>query len=259
MVQLRRIPLAFALGALLTAGSPFAADTVPLRVPPPQSMPSGPLGADVQRGLSLVNATQANLPGNVGNGLNCASCHLNGGTVAYAAPLAGLWGVFPEFNARNARVELLPDRINDCFERSMNGKALPVDGPDMRAILAYIAWLSTGVPTGTSVEGRGFLAVGAAPSPPDRARGAKVFAERCEACHGADGAGKREGAGYTIPPLWGPASFNAGAGMARIETAASFVRFKMPMGRGGTLSVQEAYDVAAFFTQQPRPAYTRKN
>ncbi len=246
------------LGALLVAVATHAADPVPLRVPSPQTLPSGPLGDDVRRGLSLVNATQTLLPGHVGNGLNCSSCHLNGGTVPYAAPLAGLWGVFPEYQSRSARVETLEDRINDCFRRSMNGKPLPLDGAEMRALLAYIAWLSTGVPTGASVEGRGFLEAGPPPSPPDPARGKTLYAGQCAACHGAEGGGRREGASYVFPPLWGPASFNDGAGMSRIGIAAAFVRFKMPLGRGGTLSVQDAYDLAAYFTREPRPHFDAK-
>jgi len=252
-----RIARAASIVAML-ASVALAAEPVPLSVPPPQTMPDGPLGELVKRGLSLVNATPANLPANVGDGLNCSSCHLNGGTVAYAAPLAGLWGVFPEYQARSARVETLEDRINDCFQRSMNGKPLPIDGADMRAFLAYIAWLSTGVPTGSSVVGRGFLEIGAPPSPSDPVRGKTLYAAQCATCHGADGAGLKAGTTYTFPPLWGPASFNDGAGMSRVGIAAAFVRFKMPLGRGGTLSVQDAYDIAAYFTAQPRPSFARK-
>ena len=58
----------------------------------------------------------------LGNALNCTSCHLDGGRTPYAAPLVGIWGVFPEYRSRNARVNILEDRINDCFERSMNGR-----------------------------------------------------------------------------------------------------------------------------------------
>jgi thiosulfate dehydrogenase len=78
-------------------------------------------------------------------------------------------------------------------------------------------------------------------------------------CHGADGAGVR-GAGdtYAFPPLWGPQSFNDGAGMARVSIAAAFVHAKMPLGRGGSLSVQEAFDVAAYLTTKPRPVFVGK-
>jgi thiosulfate dehydrogenase len=170
-----------ACGFAVTIGAALAADppvpvASPLRVPSPQSIPEGALGDAVRHGLSLVNATQVAARTYVGNGLNCASCHLNGGAVAYAAPLAGLWGVFPEYVARSGRVETLADRINDCFVRSMNGRPLPLGSDEMRALLAYTAWLSTGVPTGSSVEGRGFAELGAPPHPPDPARGKSVYA-----------------------------------------------------------------------------------
>ena len=61
-----------------------------------------------------------------------------------------------------------------------------------------------------------------------------------------------------MPPLWGKDSFNVGAGMARMYTAAAFVKHNMPLGQGGTLTAQEAVDVAAFFTQQPRPDYAAR-
>jgi thiosulfate dehydrogenase len=141
----------------------------------------------------------------------------------------------------------------------MNGRPLPVDGDEMRALLAYTAWLSTGVPTGSSVAGRGFADLGPPPSTPDQGRGERVYAQQCAMCHGADGAGVR-GAGdtYAFPPLWGPQSFNDGAGMARVSIAAAFVHAKMPLGRGGSLSVQEAFDVAAYLTTKPRPVFVGK-
>ncbi len=248
-------------GLVVGCQGAFAADRagappVPMRVPAPQSVPDGALGDAVRLGLSIVNATQSTAKAYVGNGLNCASCHLNGGTVPYAAPLAGLWGVFPEYVVRSARVETLEDRINDCFVRSMNGRPLPVDGSEMRALLAYTAWLSTGVPTGSSVLGRGFVELEAPQSAPDAARGKRVYAQECAACHGSDGAGLRSADGtFAMPPLWGPQSFNTGAGMARVSVAAAFVHAKMPLGRGNSLTVQDAWDVAAFFTAEPRPGF----
>ncbi|HQU49005.1 MAG TPA: c-type cytochrome [Casimicrobiaceae bacterium] len=251
-----------ALGAL-AAGAALASDVaprpVPLVVPAPQTMPDGPLGDAVRQGLSIINATKTALPGNVGNGLQCASCHLNGGTVAYAAPLVGVWGVYPEYFARSGRVEGLADRINDCFRRSMNGKPIDIDGEPMRALMAYVAWLSTGVPTGTSVVGRGFRTMPPPASPPDAGRGATLYEQRCASCHGADGGGAAlPSGGYSIPPLWGPQSFNDGAGMSHIATAAAFIQAKMPLGRGGSLSDQDAWDIAALVTGAPRPAFAGK-
>lgn len=246
-------------GFVVAAGGAFAAEPVPLHSPTAASIPAGPLGDDVRLGEAIFNTTKTTAKAYVGNGLACASCHLEGGTVAYAAPLVGLWGVFPEFVARSDRVETLEDRINDCFRRSMNGRPLPVDGAEMRALLAYTAWLSTGVPTGSSVVGRGFADLGVPPAAPDAGRGERVYAQQCAACHGADGAGLRAGDTYAVPPLWGPQSFNDGAGMARVSIAAAFVHAKMPLGRGGALTPQQAFDVAAFFTSKPRPEFAGKS
>ena len=237
-----------------------AADPVPLSPPATTALPAGPLGDSVRYGQSLVTNTRALATGSVGNGLNCSNCHLDGGRAAYAAPFVGLWGVFPEYRARRGSVESLSERINDCFERSMNGKPLPSDSREMIALLSYIAWLSEGVPTGVEVQGRGFKEI-SAPSQPNPARGESLYVAKCAACHGADGAGLR-GAdnAYVFPPLWGAQSFNSGAGMARVSVAAAFVQAKMPLGNGGTLSDQDAYDIAAYFTSKPRPDFAaRKN
>jgi thiosulfate dehydrogenase len=60
------------------------------------------------------------------------------------------------------------------------------------------------------------------------------------------------------PPLWGPRSYNIGAGMARLRTAAAFIREQMPYDRAVTLTDQEAFDVAAYINAQPRPDFRGK-
>ena len=166
----------------------------------------------------------------VGNGLNCVSCHLDARTcrVCGAARRTdrGLSGISrpprPGRIPRRAHQRLLP-----AFDE---GRALPPTSPEMIGLLAYIAWLSQGVPTGAEVIGRGFRDI-TAPAKPDPARGKALFAQKCTACHGAEGQGLR-GAGnaFVFPPLWGPQSFNTGAGMARVAVAAAFVQAKMPLG-----------------------------
>jgi thiosulfate dehydrogenase len=230
---------------------------VPLVVPAADSMPRGPLGDAVRYGQRIVNDTQNTVAGYVGNGLTCSQCHVGAGTVAYAAPFAGLPGLFPEYRARTGRVETLEERINDCFLRSMNGRALPAYGKEMIALLAYVGWLSQGVPAGQAVVGRGFKDINS-PAPPDAVRGKALYAQRCSACHGVGGQGTRAaGRGFVFPPLWGQSSFNRGAGMARASVAAAFIQAKMPLGAGGTLTDQEAYDIAAYVTSQPRPAFSK--
>jgi len=85
-------------------------------------------------------------------------------------------------------------------------------------------------------------------------RGKAGFASHCVAREGADGNGNKQAG---VPPLWGPRSFNKGAGMYQVETAAKFIHTNMPLGQGGTLSVQQAYDIAAYINSQPRPADPR--
>jgi thiosulfate dehydrogenase len=221
-------------------------------------LPDGPAGTAIALGQRILSHTPETVPAYSGNALNCTSCHLDGGRRSWSAPWVGIWGVFPEYRSRSAKVITLLDRINDCFERSLNGRPPPPDSAEMVGILAYMQWVSREVPTGKSVAGRGFLRMKST-QPPDPARGASIYAQKCAVCHGDDGQGTDAPAGATrYPPLWGDKSFNIGAGMARLNTAAAFVKANMPFGQGGTLSDQEAYDVAAFFTFQPRPDFAGK-
>jgi thiosulfate dehydrogenase len=250
--------LAGALAGALLGGTVLASGPalVPLPAAPARPIPAGPLGDAILYGQRIVNDTQGTVRNNVRSGLDCSSCHLGGGQVAFAAPFAGLPGLFPEFRSRAGRVESLEERINDCFRRSMNGRALAPASPEMIGLLAYMSWLSQGVPAGAEVVGRGFRDL-KAPGPPDPVRGMALYGARCAGCHGTQGQGTpKPTGGFVFPPLWGAQSFNDGAGMARVSIAAAFVQAKMPLGAGGTLSDQDAFDIAAFFTSQPRPAFT---
>jgi thiosulfate dehydrogenase len=148
------------------------------------------------------------------------------------------------------------------MSRSMNGRALPPDGPEMQAMVAYIRFLSSGVPAGKVLSGLGTGAMPELARAADPVRGKAIYAKACLACHNTDGSGIRRSLptsdlGYMVPPLWGPDSFNNGAGMARLITAANFVHFNMPHGADYTnpqLTVEQAWDVAAYMISQPRPA-----
>jgi thiosulfate dehydrogenase len=151
--------------------------------------------------------------------------------------------------------------VNDCFERSMNGKHLPEDDPRMADILAYMASLGGALPAMPEargrVEGQGIRRLKLERAP-DEAAGAKVYDARCVQCHGAEGQGVVAGGVVAFPPLWGDRSVNIAAGMARLHTAAGFIHDHMPLGQGGTLSADEAWDVAAFVTRKPRPDFPAK-
>ncbi len=241
-------------------------------IPDPNSLPDDAFGQVVRYGRDLIVKSSSLIGPDApdpamrysGSGLECQSCHLGAGTQRFALPLAGAWGVFPAYIARENGVRTLEERINGCMERSLNGKPLPVDGKEMKAIVTYIRFVSAGEPVGQSLDGRG-----TPPLPlPDRAadpvRGRAVFTQNCAACHGPDGQGvrlapedaKSTGRRYQYPPLWGPDSFNDGAGMNRAITAARFVHANMPFGTtfaAPVLSEADAFDVAAFVVSQPRP------
>jgi thiosulfate dehydrogenase len=231
-----------------------------------RSVGDDPFGKLVKYGYALITDTANQIGPTVadpkkrlsGNNLTCQNCHLNAGTQAYAVPLVGVWGQFPQYRGREGEIGTLEERINGCMDRSMNGRALPLDGPEMKAYLAYMKWLSTGIPDGAKLIGAGTKNVKEPGRAADLGNGAKVFAETCALCHGKDGLGQRaeKGAGYQFPPLVGPDSFINGAGMTRVLTSAGFVRHNMPLGTTfdkPLLSDADAYDVAAYMNSLDRP------
>jgi thiosulfate dehydrogenase len=166
-------------------------------------------------------------------------------------PWVGSYARFPQYRARSGKVDLIEDRVNDCFERSMNGKALPSGGRDMRDIVAYLAFLSRGIPVGAEMDGQGLPRLRQLPG--DTTRGVALFASTCARCHGPAGQGTS-----IAPPLWGPRSYNVGAGMANVVTAASFIHALMPIDRAQRLTEQQAFDIAAYINSRPRPLFKKK-
>jgi thiosulfate dehydrogenase len=207
--------------------------------------------ASVRRGKALLAFTRDSLPQHVGNRLQCVSCHPDNGTRKNVMPWVGVYARFPQYRSRAAGVQLIEDRINDCFKRSMNGTPLVPESRDMRDIVSYLAFLSSGYPVFAEVEGQSFPRV--PPLDGDTTRGAATFAAKCSVCHGVDGAGTD-----VFPALWGPGSYNIGAGMARVRTAAAFIKVAMPQTAPGTLTDQEAYDLAAYINSRPRPDFPGK-
>ena len=220
--------------------------------PSPETIPESQLGEQIRLGYEIVVNTQEYARAYVGNRLNCTNCHLDGGLNPNAASFVGLAAVYPEYRARSARVNTLADRINECVERSLNGRAFPPDSSKLQAIVAYMTWLSRGVPSGATVSWRGLHRIESR-RPLDSGNGKKVFASKCAFCHGSDGQGT-----MAAPPVWGPQSYTIGAGMARVSVAAAFIKSNMPRSWGWSLSDDDAYDVAAYINAQPRPDFPGK-
>jgi len=220
--------------------------------PSPETIPGSQLGEQIRLGYQIVVNTQEYARPYVGNRLNCTNCHLDGGLNPNAASFVGLAAIYPEYRARNARVNTLADRVNECMERSLNGRAFPPDSSKLQAIVAYITWLSQGVPSGVPISWRGLQRIQSR-RPLDADNGKKVFAGKCAFCHGSDGLGT-----MAAPPVWGPQSYNIAAGMARVSVAAAFIKANMPRSWGWSLSDDDAYDVAAYINAQPRPDFPGK-
>lgn len=266
---------ALALGAAFAETSltgpqdmPAEIDLTEWEVGDMDALPDDEYGRAVRYGYELSVETFAHIGPEVedesmrysGNNLACTSCHQDAGTKPYSMPWVGVTAVFPQYRAREDDLQSVEDRINGCMERSMAGTALPLDSAEMRAFSAYMHFLSRGIPVGAEVIGAGTLAEPAPDRPADPIAGELIFEEQCSACHGDDGLGMREGevgdlAGYIYPPVFGPDSYNDGAGMYRIAMAYRYILANMPQGADHEyqiLTPDEAYDVAAYINSQPR-------
>ncbi|MBJ6367045.1 c-type cytochrome [Snuella sedimenti] len=193
-----------------------------------------------------------------GNKLACKNCHLNNGTKPYSAPLIGIIQRFPQFRGRENKMGTIEERINGCMERSMNGHILPVTGKEMQALVTFLDWLSRYAPKDGNIKGKGFVKINIPNRAIDIEKGQQLFRTHCIVCHGKDGQGvmASNGFSYEYPPLWGPNSFNNGAGMNRVITAAQFIKANMPFGTtydAPVLTDEEAYDVAGYINMQQRP------
>jgi len=231
--------------------------TIDSRPPQPKTpgpaLPAGndPFSIEVRRGAAILDATGDSLPGHVGNGLRCTSCHLDGGTREVLG-WRGAYGRFPQYRSRSASVQVVEDRVNDCLARSLNGKRLPADTAPMKAIVSYLAWMSRDVSPAPGTSGPKLIA-GFEELVPDTAAGRQVYETTCARCHGANGEGTS-----LATPVWGPRSYNIGAGMARYRSAAAFIQANMPHDAPGTLDRHQAIDVAGYINGHPRPDFAGK-
>jgi thiosulfate dehydrogenase len=228
---------------------------------------AAPVEATPEYGRRLLRETAALLGPDVGDAnmrytgarFACASCHLESGTKPGTLSLLETASRYPRFSGRDGGVGDLRDRINGCMERSMNGRPLPRDSVEMIAMETYILGLADQF--AATAESRRAANEGPPFREPNRAAnvdsGRIVYEQRCQVCHGVDGLGLRATLdpqdGFLFPPLWGADSFNDGAGMHRVLTAARFIKARMPLGLAD-LTDDQAYDVAAYINAQPRPA-----
>lgn len=195
------------------------------------------------------------------NGMNCQNCHLDAGTRPWGNNYSAVFSTYPKYKDRSGTVESICKRINDCIQRSLDGKALDSGSREMQAIYAYMKWLGQGVPKGTRPPGVGITDIPCTDRAADTVKGQMVYNGKCARCHGSQGAGlwNADSLRYTYPPLWGPHSYNTGAGLFRLSRLAGYIKDNMPFGANHNapqLTNTEAWDVAAFINSRPRPKKT---
>ena len=227
--------------------------------------------SEVKKGFLILDSTShfiGPLSSNfkyAGNNLSCTSCHLNGGTLSGAASWIGIFKRFPQFSGRENKSGTLVERINGCMERSMNGTKLDETSDQMKAMIAYIDWISKELNYLNSKNFKGYPAIKIPEVAVDLKIGSKIYDRECSLCHAKNGEGIRYenfGKGYLYPPLWGDDSYNDGAGMHRVITAAAFIKNNMPYLQATwekpKLTDEEAFHVAGYINSFQRPAKQNK-
>ncbi|MBE1160171.1 c-type cytochrome [Dyella acidiphila] len=221
--------------------------------PADSSIPNDDFGKQIALGREIFIDPGRYAKAYVGNQLSCENCHLDAGRLAHSAPLWGAYPMYPAYRSKNHKVNTFAERLQGCFNYSMNGKAPPLGDPVLVALESYAYWMSRNAPIGTSLPGRGYPKLAKPAQAPDYARGETVYKRDCALCHGDNGQGQQAAGRTVFPPLWGAQSFNWGAGMEQVNNAAGFIKANMPLSRGNTLTDQDAWDVAYFMDAHERP------
>ncbi|MBY0223687.1 c-type cytochrome [Mammaliicoccus sciuri] len=228
--------------------------------PSMEDVPDGPEGEAIKRGHLLFDDTSNVLRSEAAsvedgiarvNELSCTSCHAGAGTDEGVSSMVGMSAVYPMYIGRSGQMVTLEERINGCMVRSMDGQKFAADDEDLDAMVAYLTYISEGIPVGAELEWRHQNTIDDLPTP-DVDNGEKLYQQSCIACHGESGEGTGSNTG---PKLWGDGSFNDGAGIARMTKMAGYVQKNMPVSQENTLSDQEASDLAAYILSQDRPEW----
>ncbi len=229
--------------------------------PDSNTIPQNDSGDLIRYGKKLISSTSKYFGpgGNLGhnsNGMNCQNCHLDAGTRAWAGNFGSVASLYPRFSDRRGIYETINQRITDCFERSMNGKAPDSNSREMKAMNAYIQWVGKDVKKGKKPPGTGLELLAYIERPADPAKRKDGLYTKMPALSWINGDGKPDyRSGYLYPPLWGEHSYNTSAGLYRLSKFAGFIKDNMPFGSNyinEQLTNEEAWDLAAFVNSQPR-------
>lgn len=234
--------------------------------PPDTSLiPDGEDGKLIRYGRNLIAHTSEYLGPKgkvkpISNGMNCQNCHLDAGTKPFGNNYSAVASTYPKVRARSGKMESIEKRVNDCFERSLNGEAIDSASHEMRAIVSYMQWLGKDVEKGKTPKGAGLVELPFIERQANTEKGKEVYEQKCMVCHGKKGNGvlHPNGTYYTYPPLWGASSYNIGAGLYRLSRFARYIKANMPLGstyEAPQLTDEEAWDVAAYVNSMERPSW----
>lgn len=233
------------------------------QAPSMDEIPATEAGELIRYGRELIMHTSVYLgpQGSVkpiSNGMNCTNCHLDGGTRTFGLNYAAVASTYPRWRERSGTMVDVPERVNECIERSLNGTRLSDTDKELVAMVAYLKWIGKDVVKGTRPEGNGMKAISFLDRPADPSLGKIVFEKHCVECHGTASEGQRHANGkeWIYPPVFGIHSYNMGAGLFRLSKFASFVKYNMPHGTtydAPVLTDEEAWDVAAYVNTMPHP------
>jgi thiosulfate dehydrogenase len=233
------------------------------KAPDASTIPFDQAGEEIRYGRELIAHTSEYLGPKgkvlkISNGMNCQNCHLDAGTKIFGNNYSAVASTYPKFRARSGTEEKIEKRVNDCLERSLNGKALADDSREMKAIVAYIKWVGKDVLKGVSPKGAGLVEVAFLDERASSIKGKLVYEEKCTSCHGKNGEGimNAERTTWKYPPLWGKDSYNDGAGLLRLSRFAGYIKVNMPLGATYSepqLTDEEAWHLAAYVNSLERP------
>jgi thiosulfate dehydrogenase len=205
--------------------------------PDANDIPNDETGDRIRYGRDLIQQTSfylgpKGIVASKSNGMNCQNCHLDAGLRNFANPFCAVCANYPKYRDRSGRVESIEFRVNECMERSLDGKPLDSLSAEMRAMVAYIRWVGEGVPKGVRPKGAAIEELPYLNRPADPDKGRVLYLQHCQSCHGAEGQGalSADSFSYTYPPLWGPHSYASSAGMYRLSRLAGFIKNNMPLG-----------------------------
>lgn len=218
--------------------------------------------------------------------MNCSACHAQGGTVPHGWPLfrtSTFFGIRaegdPEITESDNVGKLYGSLgyyrdtitvIRDCGINCAGDGEILIDSDEMAALVAWTDAVRDGIYPGEGLidEFKNPVNVGKIPGAripvfssvlndpafqADPVAGKKAYDRTCASCHGKEGLGKwSEKSGYTVPPVAGIGAHTKAGGPYMAPVLAAFIKRQMPLSNPGSLTEQEAMDIAVYISDMER-------